>query len=232
MSRVENREGHEMSSENRAGRIIGILFILLMAGSGVVNFVLEAPLFGTPGFLVNAAPHARQIGLAALLGLGLEALWIGVAVTAFPIFRERDRAMALWLVALAAVTLAVAVMESIGVMSMVSLSEAYLKAGAAQREQIETVRVVVASARNWAHYMGRILDGVTAFFFYAALFRFALVPRVLSGFGLLAAVLMLASIGMPFFGHGVVFPMLAPLGLSQLILALWLLTKGFRRAPA
>jgi hypothetical protein len=29
----------------------------------------------------------------------------------------------------------------------------------------------------------------------------------------------------------IVFPMLAPLGLSQLILALWLLAKGFR-SPA
>lgn len=43
--------------------------------------------------------------------------------------------------------------------------------------------------------------------------------------------LMLTSVGMPLFGHDVVFPMLAPLGLSQLILALWLITKGFRGQP-
>jgi hypothetical protein len=36
---------------------------------------------------------------------------------------------------------------------------------------------------------------------------------------------------MPLFGHEVVFPMLAPLGLSQLALALWLLTKGLQNAP-
>ena len=218
-----------MVAARRAGRIIGALIILQMVGGGLVNSVLEAPLFGAPGFLVNAAPHSQQLGLAALLGLVTEALWVGVAVTAFSIFWQRARPMALWLVALAVVSLAVGVVENIGVMSMVSLSEAYTKAASAgDREQLQAVRVVVASARNWAHYMGRIFDGVTIFVLYAALYRFALVPRLLAGFGLVAVLLMLTSVGMPLFGHDVVFPMLAPLGLSQLILALWLITKGFR----
>ena len=88
-----------------------------MVGGVAVNFVLEAPLFGTPGFLVSAASYSGQIGLAALLGLVTEALWVGIAVA------------------------------------------------------------------------------------------------------------------MPVFGHDVVFPMLAPLGLSQLLLAVWLITKGFRGQP-
>ncbi|MFY9820888.1 MAG: DUF4386 domain-containing protein [Thermoanaerobaculia bacterium] len=217
-----------MATENRAGRIIGVLIILQMVGGGLVNSVLEAPLFGVPGFLVNAAPHSQQLALAVLIALVAEGLWVGIAVTAFSILWHRSRTMALWLVVLAGVTLAVAVIENVGVMSMVSVSQAYMKASAAAREQIETVRVVVASARNWAHYMGRISDGVTIFVFYLALFRFALIPRVLAGFGLIAVILMLTSVGMPLFGHDVVFPMLAPIGLSQLIVAVWLLTKGFR----
>jgi len=217
-----------MAAMSRAGRVIGVLIILEMVGGGVVNFVLEAPLFGVPGFLVNAAPHSRQIALAAVLGLVTEALGLGIAITAFPILWQWSRAMAIWFVALAAVCLAVAVVENAGVMSMVSLSEAYARATAADRLQFQMLRFVVASARNWAHYMGRIFDGVAIFVFYAALFRFALVPRVIAGLGLIAAVLMLTSVGMPLFGHAVVFPMLAPLGLSQLILALWLIVKGFR----
>ena len=39
-------------------------------------------------------------------------------------------------------------------------------------------------------------------------------------------------VAMPLFGHEVVFPLLAPLGLCQLALALWLLVKGFRRPAA
>ena len=217
-----------MDAARRAGRVVGVLIFVQMIAGGLVNFALEAPLFGAPGFLTAAAPHSRQIGLAALLGLAAEGLWVAVAITAFPILWPRARAMTLWLLALAAVVLAAAVVENAGVMSLVSFSEAYAKAPAAGREQLEAVRVIVSSARNWAHYLARIADGVTIFVFYAALFRLALVPRVLAALGLVATALMLTSVGMPLVGHDVVFPLLAPLGLSQLALSLWLIARGFR----
>lgn len=221
-----------MGAARRAGRIIGVLIIIQMVGGAMVNFTLEAPLFGAPGFLVNAASHSQQLGLAALLGLVTEALWVGIAITAFPVFGRRTRTMALWFIALAVVILAVAVVENAAVMSMVSLSEAYTKASAAEREQIQMVKIVVTSARNWTHYMARIFDGSAIFVFYVVLYRFALVPRALAGFGLIAVTLMITAVAMPLLGHDVVFQMLAPLGLSQLILAVWLITKGFRGQPS
>jgi len=180
---------------SRAGRIIGVLTILQMVGSGIVNFALR-----------NSAPHSSQMGLAVLLGLVTTAMLVGVAVTAFPIFWERSRTMALWILALAVVSLAVTAMENTALLSSMSPSD----------------------APNWAHYLAKIFDGFTTLVFYAALYRFALVPRVLAVFGLIAAPLMITSLALPLFGHNVVFPMLAPLGVSQLILALWLVTKGFR----
>jgi hypothetical protein len=217
-----------MEAESRAGRIIGALIIVQMIFGVLVNFVLEAPLFDAPGFLVNAAHYSRQIGFAALLGLITEALWVGIAVTAFPFFYRHSRTMTLWFAALAVVVLAVAVVENAAVMSMVSLSEAYTKADPADRAQIETIRVVAASARNWPHFLARMLDGCTIFAFYAVLYQSALVPRVLAGLGLIASVLQVGGVAMPLFGHDVVFPMLAPLGLIQLILAGWLMARGFR----
>jgi hypothetical protein len=220
-----------MEAVSRAGRIIGVLIIIQMVGGFLANFVLEAPLFGTPGFLANAAPHSRQIALGALVGLVIEALWLGIAITAFPVFSQRIRPMALWFLALAAVILALAVVENAGVMSMVTVSEAYAKASAVERAQLETVRVVVASARNWAHFMARMVDGFAILLFYAALYRVALIPRILAGFGLIAATLQIIAVSMPLFGRDVVFPMLAPLGLIQLLVAVWLMIKGFRAQP-
>lgn len=218
-----------METELRAGRLVGALFLAQMAGSIVVNLILTAPLFGEPGFLVSAAAHSQQIGLSALLGLALGAAFLATAITTFPLVRRHSQGMALWLVALGAVNLAVAVFEQAGVMSMVSLSEGYAKANLADRASFLALRGVVASARNWPHFMGRLADGAVLFVFYAALFRFALIPRVLAALGIGAVLLQLTSIGMPFFGHKVVFPLLAPLGVCQLLVALWLLAKGFRR---
>ena len=221
-----------MEALSRTGRVIGVLIVLQMIGGFLVNFVLEAPLFGAPGFLANAAPHSQTIALGALLGIVTEALWVGIAVMAFPVFNERAQRMALWFFALAAAILAVAVVENAGVMSMVSVSEAYAKAGAVERAQLETVRVVVASARNWAHFLARMTDGLAILVFYLAVYRLALIPRVLGGFGIIAAVLQIIGVAMPFFHRDVIFPLLAPLGVCQLVVAIWLIVKGFQDQPA
>jgi hypothetical protein len=215
----------------RAGRVIGVLILAQMAIGILVNFVLTAPLFGSPGFLTSAASHGPQIAASVLLGLATGALSVGIAIVAFPHLRERSEAMALWFVALAVAGLSAAAVEQAHVMSMLSLSEAYGKAGAPQGDLFQGLRGVVAAARNWAHYVDLIVAGGTIFVFYAALYRFALVPRALAAFGIGAALLQVAAVAMPLFGDGVNFALLAPLGLSQLLLALWLVAKGLRAQP-
>jgi hypothetical protein len=215
-----------MTTAKAAGRIIGVLALLQSVGSGLVNFVLMAPVFASPGFLENAAGHSQQVGLSALLGLATGMLWLGIAITAYQVLRQRSHAMALWLVALAVICASLIAVENIDVMSMLSLSEAYAKANVADRDLFQALRGVVASARNWTHYMGLIVAGSTLVVLYSVLFRFALVPRALAAFGLAAAALMIITVAMPLFGHNIVFLLLMPLGLSQLMLALWLIAKG------
>ena len=108
-------------------------------------------------------------------------------------------------------------------MSMVSVSDAYARANAVERAQLETVRIVVASARNWPHFLARMIDGLTIVLFYLALLRLKAIPRVLGAFGVIAAVLQILAVSRPLFQREVIFPMLAPLGVTQLLVAIWLI---------
>jgi hypothetical protein len=110
---------------------------------------------------------------------------------------------------------------------MLSLSQAYAKADAADAHMFQTLRAVVAAPRNWAHYTGLIFSGSVAFTLYSTLYRFRLVPCALAAFGTLAALSQLIAVARPLFGHSVVFPMIYPLAVSHLALVLWLLAKGF-----
>jgi len=213
-----------------AARVIGVLILAHMIGSAVVNFVLLGPVFSGPGFLVNAAAHSTAMGLTALLGVAAGSLVVAMAITAFPVIRQYSQRWALWFFALAVVGFSVAVVENINLMSLLSLSEAYAKASAVDREHFQFLRVVVASARNWAHFIGLIVSGSTFLVFYAAQYRFALIPRVLAAVGVAAVLSQMTSVAMPLFGHEVVFPMLAPLGLCHLVLSLWLIVKGWPAA--
>jgi len=215
-----------MDSVRRAGRTIGML-ILIQLIAAVVLKVLQAPFFEVGGFLVNAAPHSTQIAFSALLTLVIEALWLGVAVTAFPALYVSVPRMALVLAALATVILAAAAAEVASVMSIISVSEAYVKAGPAAQEELQTMRILVSSTRNGVYNVARLLDGAAALVLYAALSRVALVPRWLALFGVVAAAMWVVSVLVTLFGYHVLALLLAPLVLCQLILALWLVTKGF-----
>jgi Domain of unknown function (DUF4386) len=218
----------QLSASPRSGRILGLLILGQMAGSVIVNAVLAAPLSGEPDFLVSAAAHPTRIGLSVLGALATNGCFVAIAIAAFPIFRERAGFMALWLVSLAIVSLTTAAAEGISGLSMLSLSQAYVAAAAGDHAQLQALAGFARSARHWSHFVARIIDGSTLLVLYAVLFRGALVPRALAGFGIAATVLQLVAVSMPLFGHPVVFTLLAPLGVSQLALALWLLMKGLR----
>jgi len=214
------------------GRSTGVLLLAQMAGSAIVNLALLGPVFAGPsGFLVNAAAHPLRMSLAATLGLAMGLVSIGVAVSVWPVFRAQARAPALWFLALTLVGVAATVFENASLLSMLSLSQAYAKADASSGALFQILRGMVASTRNWAHYTQLMLAGCSLLVFYGALFRFRLVPRALAGFGAAAAASQLASVTMPLFGHPVEFLLLAPLGLSHLAVAVWLLARGFPQDP-
>lgn len=215
-----------MESARGAGRTIGTLLLLQIAAGVLVNFVLLGPAMAPPGLLVNAASHASQLAVAVLIGLAAGACSIGIAVAAWPALQRRSQATALWLLALAGAGFALNAVENLTLLSMLSLSQAHAHAASADTGQIVALATLARSARNWAHYINLIVASGLFVLFHGALFRFALIPRALAGFAVLAALLQLAAVTMPLFGHRVVFPLLAPAGLSHLLVALWLIFRG------
>lgn len=220
-----------MQSEIRTGRMVGALLLLLIVGGILTNFVLTASLFGEPGFLVAAADNASKISLSALIGVAMGLVSIAVASLLYPVFRQRSQSLGLFYFALVVAGFALTVVENISVMSMLSLSQAYAEAGGAQPELYDGLRIVVKSARNWTHYISLIVSGCTLFVFYIAMFRFKLIPRLLSIIGLLAVLSQLYAVTTPLFGMDVDFRFIAPLGICEIILAFWLMARGFRGKP-
>jgi hypothetical protein len=222
-----------MSTARSAGRAAGLLLLAQGIGAALTNFVLPQPAFAAPGFLVNASPHALRLGASVLLGIVTGALALAIAITVLPILRKYSERMAFAFLALATAAMALAVVENGTVMSLLSLSKAYAASNGAEPALFEGLRGVVAASRNWAHFTHIVVGGATVFVFYAALYRFAMVPRALAGFGMAAFALQIATVSMPFFGIPVRFALLAPAGIANLALAAWLVGRGFSdKSPA
>lgn len=216
-----------------ASRWLAMLLLAQLTVAPIASFALVGDVFGgAGGFLVNAAPHATQLATAALLSFALAVLSAGIAIVLWPVLRPQCERMALSLTMLGAAGIALSGLEVTAMLSMLSLSQAYVAAGAPDEALYQGLRGVVGAQRNWAHLMQLLQGGGLLLAMYAALYRLRLVPRWLSGFGMLASVSQMIAVAKPLYGGWVVFPMLAPLGLANLLLIGWLLWRPNVATPA
>jgi hypothetical protein len=220
-----------MSSAKSMGRIIGILLLLQIAGL-IIPFVLLLPLTtGPEGFLAHAAGASFQIKVAVFLLFANCALTIGIAIAAWPVFRQYSEAMALWLLALSVIMFILQAVDNVHVLSMLSLSQQYAQAGG-PAELYQTLALVVGSTRRWAHYTELLVIDCWIFLFYSVLCRFRLVPRALAVFGLITVMLHFTGIPLPrFLGYSIVTLMGVPMAFSHIALAIWLMVRGFGERP-
>ena len=215
-----------MRSAKSMGRFIGMLLFVQLVGLSL-PFILLMPIT-TAGFLENAAGIALQIKVAVFLLFANGALAIGIAILAFPVFREYSYRMALWFVALSVIWFAMQAVDNVHILSMLSLSQQYAAGGASNAELFGVLGAAVRSTRKWAHYTELLVIETWFFVFYVSLFRFVLVPRVLAGFGLIMVIVHAAGITLPMFVGYSSVPLLGfSLALSHLALGTWLVVKGF-----
>lgn len=218
-----------MASAKNSGRVAGVLVLAQMVLSYIWNFVLLAPLSAAPGgLLANAASSPTRVGVWALLGLVMGATSLSIAITAWPVVRASSARLATAMVALATVSFTLVVVQQIGILTVLTLSQSLASGPAPPSGVLETAALVARSIKNWGHFSELPLGGLFYFTFFTALFRERLVPRVFAVAGLVAVALQLFSVTQPFFGGEVIFPLLLPMGLSLLALAVWLLLFGFR----
>lgn len=224
-----------MRSAKSTGRIIGILLLLQLAAGLMVPFILLGPLVqGSPGFLTAAAANTFQIRAAVLIFFVGGALTISLGIMALPVFRRYSNATALWFLAVCVVSCTLDAVHSATVMSMLSLSQQYVNGGAVDSALYQSLGAVVASSRRWAHWTQLVAIGGWIFVFYNSLWRFSLIPLVLSALGVIGIALQFTGVTlMMFLGSSVIGELAMPMLPIQIATAVWLMVKGFkeRRGP-
>lgn len=222
-----------MKSAKSIGRVIGCLLLVQLAGL-IVPFVLLLQMTAGPTeYLSNASAFSLQIKLAVFLLFANCALTIGISITAFPIFRQYNEALALLLVAVSVIMFSLQAVDNSHILSMLSLSQRSVEAGG-PNELYQAIAAAVGSSRRWAHYSELISIDAWIFTFYSLLYRFRIVPPALAAFGLLTVLLHFTGIILPvWLGYPAVTLMGASMALGHLALVVWLGIKGFReRVPS
>jgi len=221
-----------MTPAHNTGRIIGLLVLTHLLTGLVPPYIMLRPLTKPLSFDPNATANAFQVRLSVMLLFVGGAVTVAMAVAAFPVFRRYGEAMAMWVIALAIANFSLQCVENAAWMSMFTLSQDYAKALPADTSVYVPIGAAVRSAWKWVHYTHLLIMVSWMFMLFVALWRSALVPRILAGLGLLTTLMQITGITLPQF---IPYPSPAPtamglpLGFVYLGLAVWLMVKGFRQ---
>jgi hypothetical protein len=121
----------------------------------------------------------------------------------------------------------------VGLLFLVTISREAVTAGASGASFFEQSAALLTAGRDWLGFVAGVLFfGLGALMYYWLLFRSALVPRWLSGWGIVGAtltmvvaVLVLFDLVRPLSTVHVVLNL--PLAVQEIVLAVWLIAKGF-----
>lgn len=214
---------------------VGVLFIACSAASILSAVPLGSTLDG-PGYLAKLAVSNDRVVLTALIELVWAATGAAIAIGLYPVLREHNPALALGSVAARVVEGVFVLVGTLSLLALLTVSQQSPAAGAAASSQ--ATGDALLAVRDWAlGFVGLLAFGIGALLYYYVLYASRVIPRWLSVWGLVGASLMVvATIHSGFtqdFGFSTVTTVLnIPIGLQELVLAVWLIVRGFTISTA
>ena len=214
-----------MTPSSTSARTLAALLLLQLAGL-IAPFAMIHPMLPAD-FLTTAAAHAGQVKLAVVFFVLNCGLTIGISLFLRPLLRAGGESTALLLILASGILFTLQAVDNAHLLSMLSLSERSAGAGG-EGELLRAMGETVRSTRRWVHYATLLSIEVWMFTLYTALYRAKLVPRTVALFGLATVVMHFGGVVAPFFlGRPSIMVLAMSMGISQLVLVLWLATVGF-----
>jgi hypothetical protein len=211
-----------MTSERRAAVWIGVLFIIGTVAGGASLLVTDSVLAG-PDYVAQVAAHPNQLVVGVLLLLLMGFALAMVPVAFWPVGKKHNETLAMgYVVFRGALETVTYIVGALGWLLLVALST---ESGAGPLAGF----VRTAEGVIWDQLIA-IPFILGALMFYWLLYQSRLLPRWLSIWGLVGAVLYLAAPLASMFGLSFDF-LMAPLALQEMVMAVWLIARGFTPVP-
>jgi hypothetical protein len=220
-----------MNSNRKTAISVGVLFIIATV-LGVLGRSFLQPIVDAPDYLVKASANENQLIIGALFALIAAFACAGIAIGLYPILKKHHEALALGSAGLRLMEGMLYIVGVVGLLSILTLSQEYVKAGAPDASLFQASGTSLLAVHDWAGKLGIIAFTLGALMYYYVFYQSKLVPRWLSGWGFLGAALSLAAALLAISGQIIYFSTVfillqLPIGVQEMVLAVWLIVKGF-----
>lgn len=221
-----------MTSYRKTAIIAGVLLIACTAAT-ILSITFLGPILDAPDFLTKLTENETRVIIGAIIEFIWAATAMGIAICLYPILKKYNETLALGSVSFRIVESIFVFVAMLSLLSLLTMSQEFVRAGTSDLASLQTIGTLLLAIRDWAHN-GIVLIAfcLGALLYYYVFYQSKFIPRWLSGWGLLGIVMSLAvtlySLFKPSFVLSWVHTLFnAPIALQEMVLAIWLIVKGF-----
>ncbi len=223
-----------MNTYRKTAISVGVLFIIGTVAGMISLGVFTDPILGAPNYLAGVSANEVKVTVGALLELVMGVALVGMALAVYPVLNKFSAPMAIGYCGARIVEFVIDIIGVVSLLTLVTLSQEFAGAGAPSASYFQATGKLLLAVRDRGGHA--ILD-VAVFPLGALILNYVLywarlTPRWLSAWGLVGAVLYWTA------GLLVMFELIAPLetihialqaplGVQEMVLAVWLIMKGF-----
>jgi hypothetical protein len=213
----------------KTARIVGILYII-----GTVAGILSVPFLNavkSADYLAEIAGNPNALVIGAVLELVMGFALAMIPVFMLPILRKHSEVAGVgYVIFRGALETCSYIIQAVCFLALSSLGAAYAASGQGAAQLLGSGAALKAITDS---SVTAFVFGAGALIFYTALYKYKLLPRWLSCFGIIAILLHIASGMLVLFGVQENFDtgnlvMNLPIAVQEMVMAVWLIVKGFR----
>jgi hypothetical protein len=226
---------HETNRKN-AG-IAGVLFIIGTV-SGMIEGLTCSPVWNAPDYLLRISANENLITLGIILQFIMGISCAGIGLALYPILKKFSEGLAIGAVGFRLIENILQILYAISMITLMALSQEFIRAGSPTNSYFQGAGEIITTANDWMiHGFALICFSIGASMYYIVFYQHRLIPRWLSGWGLVSITLTitgsaLVMIGLiPAFGTLQIAANLSIL-VQEMVFAVWLIAKGVNSSAA
>ncbi len=212
--------------------LVGVLYIVGTV-SGILSMIATGSLLAGPISPEQISANANPITLGALLVLTMGLALAMVPVLMYPILKKHNQSLAMgYVVFRGALETVTYLVLAISWLVVVNVSQAYVRDSANALASFQESSALVLAVGATGFTLTEIIFPLGALMFYIVLYQSKLIPRWISGWGLVAVVPYLAAGFSHVFGlidsmATISTVMFVPMLVQEMVMAVWFIVKGF-----
>jgi len=223
---------NKMDLYRKTAIIVGVLFIIATVAP-IISGVFLGSLSDISGgddsdYLTETSENEKQVIIGAIFYIIMAVAVASIAIVIYPILKKHNEALALGYVGARIAEGLLFIVNLITILTLFTLSQEFVKAGAPDVSSYQILGTLLLAAGDWAYMLGfGLAFTISALILNYVLYQSKLVPRWLSVWGFIGAVLIFVYYLLQPFSINLVEILFLPIAVQEMVFAVWLIVKGF-----